>query len=374
MRLLDRYLLRELLIPLGYCLGGFLLLWIVSDLFTMLNVFQQKGIGAAQILDYYLDKAPSFLMIVLPIALLLALLYSLTTHARHHEITAMRAAGISLWRLCAPYLAVGFLFSLASFPINELWAPRYSEAADQMLERRAGEKGGNPATDDVRQLGFTNSRDGRIWHIQLYKPKSGEMFDPEVFCARPDGSYLRIQAARAVYTNGVWVFYKVVEYLEPPGANSLPVPTLETNRLTMPQFSETPELIRSEIQISRSMAIGSAKRPDVPILEILNYLRLHRALSRTDASWLYTKLQGRLAAPWTCLVVVLIAIPFGAASGRRNVFVGVASSLVICFLYFVLEQLSLALGTGGYLPPWLAAWLPNMAFGLPGLWMTARVR
>ena len=110
------------------------------------------------------------------------------------------------------------------------------------------------------------------------------------------------------------------------------------------------------------------------MLEILNYLRLHRSLSRTDASWLYTKLQGRLAAPWTCLVVVLIAIPFGAASGRRNVFVGVASSLVICFMYFVLEQLSLALGTGGYLPPWLAAWLPNMAFGLPGVWMTARVR
>jgi len=87
-----------------------------------------------------------------------------------------------------------------------------------------------------------------------------------------------------------------------------------------------------------------------------------------------TKLHGRLAAPWTCLVVVLIALPFGAASGRRNVFVGVASSILICFTYFVLQQLSLALGSGGHVPPWAAAWSPNAAFGLTGLFLTARVR
>jgi len=81
-----------------------------------------------------------------------------------------------------------------------------------------------------------------------------------------------------------------------------------------------------------------------------------------------------LAAPWTCLVVVLIALPFGAASGRRNVFVGVASSILICFIYFVLQQLGLALGSGGYAPPWLAAWFPNLAFGLVGLGLTAALR
>ena len=81
-----------------------------------------------------------------------------------------------------------------------------------------------------------------------------------------------------------------------------------------------------------------------------------------------------MAAPWTCLVVVLIAIPFGAAGGRRNVYVGVASSIIICFVYFVLLQLGLALGTSGRLPAWLAAWFPNLSFGLAGLWMTARVR
>jgi lipopolysaccharide export system permease protein len=97
-------------------------------------------------------------------------------------------------------------------------------------------------------------------------------------------------------------------------------------------------------------------------------------LPRADASWLLTKFHGRLAAPWTCLVVVLIAIPFGAASGRRNLFVGVAGSIFICFAYFIIQQVSLALGSAGHLPGWLAAWLPNMIFGTAGLVLTARVR
>ena len=72
--------------------------------------------------------------------------------------------------------------------------------------------------------------------------------------------------------------------------------------------------------------------------------------------------------------MVLIAIPFGAPSGRRNVFVGVATSIFICFAYFVLQRFGMALGTGGYLPPLVATWLPNGLFGGAGIWLTTRVR
>ena len=87
-----------------------------------------------------------------------------------------------------------------------------------------------------------------------------------------------------------------------------------------------------------------------------------------------TQFHGRLAQPWISLVVVLIAIPFGSLSGRRNVFIGVASSIFICFAYFVVAQLGLSLGTGGKLPPWLAAWLPNLIFGAGGIYFTLRAR
>jgi len=73
-------------------------------------------------------------------------------------------------------------------------------------------------------------------------------------------------------------------------------------------------------------------------------------------------------------VVVLIAIPFGATTGRRSAFVGVAGSIFICIAFFILLQLGLALGSVGYLPPWLAAWFPNLSFGTTGAWLTARLR
>ena len=96
--------------------------------------------------------------------------------------------------------------------------------------------------------------------------------------------------------------------------------------------------------------------------------------TRAERNWIYTKLHGRLAEPWKCIVVVLIALPFGAASGRRNVFVGVAGSIAICFAYLMLQQLSLAFGVAGFLPSWLAGWLPNLSFATVGAWLISRVR
>src|SRR5262245_48879531 len=120
MRLLDRYLLRELLIPLGYCLTGFLVLWVAQDLITELSGFQARKLLAADIAEFYLVKAPEFLVLILPMALMLALLYALTNHARNHEITAIRAEGVSLWRMCLPYWIVGVTATLVSLTLNEL--------------------------------------------------------------------------------------------------------------------------------------------------------------------------------------------------------------------------------------------------------------
>ena len=374
MRLLDRYLLRELLIPLGYCLGGFLLFWITFDLFAQLSEFQRKGLYTREILEYYVLTTPEFLVMILPITFLLGLLYTLTNLARYHEITAMRGAGLSLWRISLPYFAVGLFLSLATFAINEYWAPESSEAAEALMNRHVTSQSRGVSRKKVRDLGFTNSKDARIWQITLYNAETGEMIAPQAFWNLSDGSQLWLKAERGLFTNDVWTFFNAALFRIGVETNSSPMPVLQTNILAMPEFSETPELIRSEIRISNQLLIGHAKKADIPITEIFNYLRLHPNPSPTDRNWLHTKFHGRLAAPWTCLVVVLIALPFGAASGRRNVFVGVASSIVICFAYFVLQQLGLALGTGGYIIPWLAAWIPNLSFGLAGLWMTARVR
>jgi lipopolysaccharide export system permease protein len=349
--------------------------WVAFDLFGELEGLQEYKMHARDVAGYYLVRTPEFLVMVLPMALLLALLYSLTNHARHHEIAAMRAAGVSLWRLAVPYFGVGLAASLVLFALNEFCVPGSADIAERIKFARLKREQDQAERHLIRNLGFTNTRDGRRWLIPVFNERTAEMFDPQVFWKLPDGSDLWLRAERAIWTNGVWTFLNVRELRGGGGhTNSTLVPGLQTNVLTMAALSETPDQIRSEIKISNLLSLRKARKADVPIFEILDYLRLHPNPERSQRLWLYTKLHGRLAAPWTCLVVVLIALPFGAASGRRNIFVGVASSLFICFTFFVLLQLGLALGTGGYLPSWLAAWFPNLTFGIAGLWMTARVR
>lgn len=372
MRLLDRYLLREFLIPLGYCVLGFLIFWLSSDLLSELDDYQEKGLSAVEVGRLYMSKTPELLVVVIPIALLLALLYALTNHARHQELTAMRAAGVSIWRICAPYLAVGFIASLALLALNELWVPQSSERVYAILNRRESPKQMDQGNWQLN-LTFRNGRDGRIWNIEAYNVDTAEMKTPHVSWQLPDGTQHSLRAGSAIRTNGMWVFHDVQEFTWSPGKDFDPA-SKSVEALAIPEFSETPEQIKSEIKIRRVTSVQAAKEPHLSIKEIANYIRLHPRLSSRNHALLYTQWHARLAWPWTCLVVVLIAIPFGAPSGRRNVFAGVASSVFICFLFFILLRFGLALGTGGRLPPWIAAWSPNLLFGAAGVLITTRIR
>ncbi len=368
MRLLDRYLLRELLVPLGFCLSAFLLFLITGDLIADLGEFQKEKLHGPDIALYYLVRSPEFLVLVLPVGLLLALLYTLTNHARHNEITAMRAAGVSLWRVCLPYLIVGVVASLTLFALNEFFVPDSSDRADQIRKRRIG------AIDryKVYKQGFDNAQAGRSWYFGSYNLKTSEMLNSVVISTQRDGSRVYQYADRGVYSNAAWIFYNVRERKENPTNPLASIFLRQTNVVTRRDFSETPDEIKGELRISTGETLLKAKKADLPINVILNYLRWHP--HPAEAAALYTKLHGRLALPWTCLIVVIIATPFGAASGRRNVFVGVASSILIFFAYYTLQQICLHLGAGGYIPAWVAGWFPNIAFGLAGLWLTSRVR
>lgn len=375
MRLLDRYLLRELLFWLGLCLGGLLICVLAFSLFSELNKYQEHKLVASDVFELYVVRIPELLVFIMPVALLCALLYVLTNHARHHELTAMRAAGVSLWRICAPYLTVGLFLCFALLFMNEHWVPDSADKEEQIWERHNEKRPGVSDRDVQLNLPFENRRDGRSWLIGAYDFRTDVMTKPHVDWKLDNGAKVLLFAERAERVQGVWTFYNANESEALPGSE--PKKLLQTNVLVMPNFSETPGEFKREVKFANRLkgpGAQSTQLTEIPITEILDYLDLHPDLNSKDKRWLYTQLQGRLAMPWTCLVVVLIAIPFGAASGRRNIFVGVASSIGICFAYFVLLKLGLALGTGGYLPAWLAAWLPNACFGIAGFWLMLRVR
>ena len=375
MRLLDRYLLREFATPFFYCFFGFYVFWVSFDLLAQLDAFQRTKLSSGDVLMYYVLKMPDQFGVVIPVALLLGLLYALTQHSRYNELTAMRAAGIGLWRLSLPYFAVAVMLAVVTFATNEIWLPDSIAAAQRFLGVVQDGKIKGADRNILRNVGFSNTAKNRRWFIESYNLRSHEMVRPRVEWTLVTGTRREVSAERGFWNGEAWVFTNVQELVYPPIKGALPGPPIETNILVWSELSETPAEVESEIKIARinSSDLRQIRKAQFSIKEILDYQA--RNPGKGDKSRvLDTKLHGRMAAPFTCIVVVLIALPFGAITGRRNVFVGVASSVVICFAYFVLVQVALALGTGGYIAPWLGAWGPNLLFAITGFALTWRLR
>jgi lipopolysaccharide export system permease protein len=368
MRLLDRYLLRELMAPLAYCLSGFLIFWLTFVLFSELDEFQRNHLKPLDVALYLFYTLPKMLGYVVPLGLLLAMLYALTNHARHNELTAIRGAGVSLWRLLVPYLLVGGGCGLSLFLVNEILMPDSADDADRVLESRQTAQNTNLIWHkDVTFIRQVKGRTNVVGPFNFHRATE-EMSRAWVEWHYPQGGWTKFFAERGVYSNGCWHFFEVQESRFRPGER---VPSLHrTNYLSLPELNDPPRRIRSEIKIGSMSDLKAARGMSLSLGEILEYKRWHPARDPK----LDTKFQVRLAAPATCLIVVLIAVPFAAGSGRRNVFVGVASSVFIAFTYFVVQRFGEAAGMGDKIAPWLAGWLPNLLFGALGILMTSRTR
>lgn len=372
-RLLDRYLLRELLVPLFITLSCFLLLWLVFDIVGVLDDFDEGGLQLHDMVEYYLYKTPRILAEgLLPVALLLTTLYALAQHARHNELTAIRAAGISLWRVLVPYLGVGTLFSLGLFWLNEFGLPDAPQRMEEVLNRYSAE--GRARGGLVNDFKFYNDRDRREWIIGTFDRERGTMTNVLVASAQPDGELRYLKADGAAWDGNQWRFRNALQSVFDPANKDEVEQTPAVAELVMPEFVETPEEIWSEFHISQLSARSASKRAVIALSALQDYFDLHPELSGEKRALLMTQFHGRIALPWTCLVVMLLAIPFGAPSGRRNVFVSITAGLVITFAFFILQRVGLTLGTGGHLAPWLAAWLPNLSFAALGIFLTSRVR
>jgi lipopolysaccharide export LptBFGC system permease protein LptF len=270
-------------------------------------------------------------------------------------------------------LGVGLLLSLCSFAMNEFCVPQNAEAAQKILTRHLSRDAQASQTQWEHHVVFINAREKRECALVDYNLTTHEMVRPFVACTLPDGTRREISAERGEWANGAWVFTNVQVLIYPSLRGAAPQAPYQTNLLAVPELSETPEEIKIEIKANKVSSWKQVQKARLSNREISTYKKLHPEDSPKGAM-LETQLQGHYATPWTCLVVVLVALPFGAGSGRRNVYVGVASSLGICFAYFVCLQLLLPLGSQGTVPPFLACWAPNFLFGLGGIWSTWRVR
>lgn len=381
MRLIDRYLIREWLFPFVYCLTGFMVLWIAFDLLAELDEFTEAQMSAGEVASYYWVTMPEHFFVVVPVALLLSLMYAINQHARQNEFIAIRNAGVGMLRMSTPYLIVGGLLSAGMFCSNEYWLPNsLREGAILRISNVQAEE--NPETTKLDptwevDVKFRNSAANRNWQIPAFNPKEGKMSGvgdkPIVISWKWDEDQPKrdLMAASGVWENGGWTFYNVRDYRPTEGfPESHPMKFHQ--KLVMDEFDETPVQIEGELKISPLFEKRAHKRWSVSLAEIDGYGRLHPEMEKEKKAILDAQYQARLAEPLTCLIVVLIAIPFAAPSGRRNAAVGVSVGIVVCLAFFMVQQMSMAF-VGQY-SAHVAAWTPHALFGGISAWQITRVR
>ncbi|NCC49786.1 MAG: YjgP/YjgQ family permease [Spartobacteria bacterium] len=362
MKLIDRYLLRTLLMPLFYCLAAFVLIYIIYDLFDNLSDFVEAGSPLADVAKFYVLLLPSVLIFIAPVSLLLSVLYSLSQLTKNNELTAMRASGVSLYRLMLPFITIGFLASLCVAIINETVGPWSAYWTNQYVrsQRHKGKK-------DVYvsyNLAYKNAKDRHIWMVGAFETRTFELVHPEVILQREDGSDIaKIQAKKGEWLDGRWWFFDVAIQNYDNDGHPIGPPQFDRRR-EMGELRETPIDLLNE-----------TKDPDfLSSRDLLTFLRTHQHLSSNTIARITVNMQHRLSIPWTCFVVTLLGIPFGAHTGRKGALMGVVLTLSLFFGLYILINLGLVLGKKEILLPWVAAWGPNIIFTCIGSVMIYRMR
>lgn len=355
MRLLDRYVIRNFVQAYFYCIAGFISIWLIFDISDNISTLLDERVGLSLAVQYYATQVPQVFIILLPVSLLLALLFSLGRMSRANEIVSMLTAGVSLPRILLPLIGIGLLTVGAEMALN------YSLAPHAELVRRTffSEARGRPEALIEGQI-FRNRTDARTWFIQNFRAGSDRFNNIQVLQQDAnDNIVTNYLATRAVYhaESKTWALdsAKVVHY----DATGNIVDEQFYPSLKIDNWSETP------------FRLGSAnvRAEYLSLPELREYLHFNADFPPTLLAPFRTHLQYRWALPWTCFVVVCIAAPLGIGYSRRGVLASVASAVILVFSMNFLTHLFLALGEGDRISPLVAAWTPNLLFTAIGLYL-----
>lgn len=361
MKLIDKYLLSSFLLPLFYCLMAFTLVYIIYDLFSSLDNFLDGKTPMLDVIKYYLILIPSALIYIVPISLLLAVLYSLSGLTKNNEITAMRACGISMTRLMVPFILIGLLCSLLVAVFNETIGPDAAYWCKKFVSEQTRD---DPDAVHTHLLAFRKDSAHRDWYIQKFDTRDFSMKKIEVTQRREDMTEsFKLRAAEGRWMDGYWIFSDIViqKYDQDGNPRGPPefIPTRE-----MSQISERPIDFMSEVKPTEYMTSS----------ELIRYLNVNSQLDEDKINRTTVDLHFRLAQPWSCFIVTLIGIPFGNQTGRKGALRGFVLSISFFFSFYALINIGLFIGKEGYIPAWLAGWLPNLLFFIIGCRLIYKMR
>ena len=357
MTTLDRYVIRSFLQPYLYCIIGFLSIWLIFDISDNSATILEGQVSLAEVGRFYFSQLPQVLVILLPVALLLALLFCLGKMSRSNEIVSMLTAGISVPRVLLPLMVVGFLTTGLVLALNYSLAP-HAELSRKVFFDNINH--GGPKQVTISGQIFRNRTNNRTWFIAHFQPNSNKFEGVQVIQQdEHDNIVKNYLATTATYdpATKVWHFElaKIVQY--DAAGNITHEEFLPT--LAISGWTETPYRLSS----------ANVRAEFLGVPELREYLRFNSDFPQTLLAPFHTQLQYRLALPWTCLVVVFMAAPLGIGFSRRGILAGVAIAIVLVFSMNFLIHLFLALGEGDRISPLVAAWTPNVLFAAVGLYL-----
>ncbi|MFV2071248.1 MAG: LptF/LptG family permease [Thermoanaerobaculales bacterium] len=344
--LFDRYLTTRLIPPLFMVMASAALLKIVIDLTSLADEMAKNDATARVILAYYANLIPQVFFDVTPYALLIAVLVLLTVLERQQELTALKAAGISLYRLAVPILLVAATCAGGLWVLGELVVPTANREAQRLLDRIKGRETKRSYRASDRQ--WLLSRDETTFYNFLrYDSPSQTLIRFTLFKLDEDNNLrFHLSAPRARYIDGAWIvdggWYRQIL----PDGTDLFKRVSSSLELGVP---EGPNYFGQEYRQPSEMTI----------LELRNYIR-ELIESGYRPARLIVFWHQKFSYPLSAFIMVLLALPFGLNRGGRKVTTmqGVAFALGLGIGYFILVALFAKLGEIEVLPPAVGAWAP----------------
>ncbi len=357
-RIIDEYVIREFLNTFFLVLAGFVLLMLVFTFFELVGDILRNHISLLTVGEYLANLTPSMLYHLAPLAVLIAVLVTFGVLNRNSEIIAMKATGISLYRLVIPIVSISAVLAVSMFIFDEYYLPQANRRQEAL---RSTIKGRPPQTflHPEQKWIFGQQQAGeadRIFYYQFFDPDSNEFanfslfeFDPSTFSISR-----RVFAARVYWDSDAnsWAFQNGWER---DFEGSSQTRYQEFKFTSFPEMREDPSYFKKESLQSQEMNFG----------QLDHYIKDLRQ-SGFDTMRLRVALWHKLAYPLIAVVMAILAIPFALSMGRRGSLTGIAVAIAVALTYFVIDNLFGAMGNVNFLPAALAAWSPDILFGLTG--------
>jgi LPS export ABC transporter permease LptG/LPS export ABC transporter permease LptF len=364
-RIIDEYIVREFAGLFVLVLAGFVLLMIVFTFFDLLGDVLRNHIRLAVVGEYLLNLTPSLLYQIAPLAVLIAVLVTFSVLNRNSEIIAMKATGISLYRLVIPIVSIAACLAVCLFLFAQYYLPqanRRQESLRDVIKGRPPQTYLHPEEHWIFGPKPAPGEPGCIFYYEFFDADSNEFANLSVFEFEPATFQLtrRIFAKRAIWDEDSAAWHFENGWMRDiQGGNVTAYRTfLETN---FSEFRATPDYFKKENLQSQEMNFG----------QLAHYIRDLRQ-SGFDTKRLSVALWHKLSYPLIAVVMAVLAIPFALSMGRRGSITGVAVAIGVALAYYVVDLLFGAMGNVNYLPASMAAWSADILFGLVGGYLLLR--